>query len=87
MQTSQGYIFRVSQHFVTKFCNFTNFNMFFTGIYFFCLDQKLAKCKLSIKPRFQTYILVYTKLKPRHGRTQALSELKRKHAADDNLIF
>jgi hypothetical protein len=34
MQTSQGYIFRVLQHFVTKFCNFTNFNKFFTGIYF-----------------------------------------------------
>jgi hypothetical protein len=35
MQTSQGYIFRILQHFVTKFCNFTNFNKFFTGIYFF----------------------------------------------------
>jgi hypothetical protein len=35
MQASQGYIFRVLQHFATKFCNFTNFNKFFTGIYFF----------------------------------------------------
>ena len=25
MQTLQGYIFRILQHFVTKFCNFTNF--------------------------------------------------------------
>jgi hypothetical protein len=33
MQTSQGYIFRILQHFVTKF---------FTVIYFFCLDQKLV---------------------------------------------
>jgi hypothetical protein len=34
MQTSQGYIFRILQQFVTKFCNFTNFNIikFFTGI-------------------------------------------------------
>jgi hypothetical protein len=43
MQTSQGYIFRILQHFATKFCNFTNFNIkFFTGIYFFCPDQKLV---------------------------------------------
>ena len=40
MQTSQGYIFRILQHFVTKFCNFTNFNKFFTaGTYFFCPDK------------------------------------------------
>ena len=41
-KTSQGYIFRILQHFVTKFCNFTNFDKFFTGIYFFCIDQKLV---------------------------------------------
>jgi hypothetical protein len=35
MQALEGYIFRILQHFVTKFCNFTNFNKFFTGIYFF----------------------------------------------------
>jgi p-aminobenzoyl-glutamate transporter AbgT len=35
MQTSQGYIFRILQHFVTKFCNFTNFGKFFRGNYFF----------------------------------------------------
>jgi hypothetical protein len=39
---AQGYIFRILQHFLTKFYNFTNFNKFFTGIYFFCLDQKLV---------------------------------------------
>ena len=34
-QTSQGYIFRILQHFATNFCNFTNFGKFFTGNYFF----------------------------------------------------
>jgi hypothetical protein len=49
MQTSQGYIFRILQHFVTKFCNFTNFNNFFTGIYFFLPRSKISlTCKLSI---------------------------------------
>jgi hypothetical protein len=42
MQTLQGYIFSILQHFVTKFWNFTDFNKFFTGIYFFCLNQKLV---------------------------------------------
>ena len=36
VQTSEGYTFRILQHFVlTRFCNFTNFNKFFTEIYFF----------------------------------------------------
>ena len=26
MQTSQGYIYRILQHFVTKFCYYTNVN-------------------------------------------------------------
>jgi hypothetical protein len=44
MQTSQGYIFCILQHFVTKFCNVTDFiNKFFMGIYFFfALNQKLV---------------------------------------------
>ena len=49
MQTSQGYIFCTLQHFVTKFCNFTDFNKFFTGIYFFLPKSKISlTCKLSI---------------------------------------
>jgi hypothetical protein len=49
MQTSQGYIFRILQHFATKFYNFTNFNKFFTGIYFFLPRSKMSlTCKLSI---------------------------------------
>jgi hypothetical protein len=49
MQTSQGYIFCISQHFVTKFCNFTNFNKFFTGIYLFLPRSKISLTwKLSI---------------------------------------
>jgi hypothetical protein len=42
MQTSQGYIFCILQHFITKFCNFTDFNKFFTGIYFFLPNKKLV---------------------------------------------
>ena len=34
MQTSQGYIFCILQHFATKFCNFTNFIMFFLAAVF-----------------------------------------------------
>jgi hypothetical protein len=53
MQTSQGYIFRILQHFVTKFCNFTNFSKFFTGIYLFLPKSKIIlTCKLSIDNRF-----------------------------------
>jgi hypothetical protein len=43
MQTWQGYIFRILQHFVTKFCNFTNFNKLFLREFTFCLDQKYSK--------------------------------------------
>ena len=35
MQTSQGYISCILQHFVTKFCNFTNFDKFFMEFTFF----------------------------------------------------
>ena len=44
LRTSQGYIFRILQHCVTKFWNFTTFKRFFPGICFFvwiCLNQKL----------------------------------------------
>jgi hypothetical protein len=34
MQTSQGYIFCILQHFATKFCNFTNFIIFFLTVLF-----------------------------------------------------
>jgi hypothetical protein len=50
MQTSQGYIFCILQHFVTKFCNFTYFNKFFTGIQYFFLPKSkiILTCRLSI---------------------------------------
>jgi hypothetical protein len=42
-------IFRILQHFVTKFFNFTNLNKFFIGIYFFLPRTKISPtCKLSI---------------------------------------
>jgi predicted choloylglycine hydrolase len=57
MQTSQGYIFCILQHFVTKFCNFTDFNKFFTGIYFFLLKSKISlTCKLSITAELVPYV-------------------------------
>ena len=31
LQTSQGYMFRILQHFATIFCNFTNFGMLLHG--------------------------------------------------------
>jgi hypothetical protein len=34
LQTSQGYTFQALQHFATKFCNFTNFIMFFIAVVF-----------------------------------------------------
>jgi hypothetical protein len=34
MQTSQGYIFCILQHFVTKICDFNNFIMFFWTVVF-----------------------------------------------------
>ena len=48
MQTSKGYIFRILQHFVTKFCNFTNFNKFFTGKQASCLLSYLVLAITSI---------------------------------------
>jgi hypothetical protein len=32
LQTLQGYIFRILQHFATKLCNFTNFSMLFRAV-------------------------------------------------------
>jgi hypothetical protein len=52
MQTSQNYIFCILQHFVTKVCNFTDFNKFFTRIWKktpFLPKLKISlTCKLSI---------------------------------------
>jgi hypothetical protein len=33
LQTLQDYIFQALQHFATKFCNFTNFIMFFLAVH------------------------------------------------------
>jgi hypothetical protein len=32
LQTLQGLIFRILQHFATKLCNFTHFSMFFLAV-------------------------------------------------------
>jgi hypothetical protein len=43
LQTSQGYIIRILQHFATKLWNINNFVMLFQAMKFlFCLDQNLV---------------------------------------------
>jgi hypothetical protein len=32
LQTLQGYVFRILQHFATKLCNFTHFSMLFLAV-------------------------------------------------------
>jgi hypothetical protein len=46
MQTSQGYIFCILQHFATKFGNFTNFIMFFLTVAFY-LDYNFVALYLD----------------------------------------
>ena len=42
MQTSQGYIFHIWQHFPAKLCKFTNFKMLFLAVPIdFALRSKL----------------------------------------------
>ena len=61
MQTSQGYSFYILQHFATKFCNFTDFNKFFTGIYFFLPKSKICQtCKLSIYAAISSAIFTFS---------------------------
>ena len=55
-EITPGYIFCILQHFVTKFCNFTDFNKFFTGISFFLpkssmlsIDDSFFLCMLLFK--------------------------------------
>ena len=54
MQTSQGYIIRILQHFATKLWNITNFVMLFHAMMEFCLDLLRSKFWLigewSIEP-------------------------------------
>jgi hypothetical protein len=46
MQTSQGYIFYILQHFQTKFCNFTNFTIFFGHLVCGTVLSKNTVCKI-----------------------------------------
>ena len=50
LPTSQGYIFRILQHFATKLCSFSNFDNFFPEISFVIPRLKIfLKRKSSIK--------------------------------------
>jgi hypothetical protein len=42
LQTLQGYIFRILQHFETKLCNFTHFSMFFLAVVIYLHLLQLA---------------------------------------------
>jgi hypothetical protein len=49
LPTSQGYIFRILQHFATKLCSFSNFDNFFPKISFVISRLKIfLKRKSSI---------------------------------------
>ena len=51
--TSQGYIFRILQHFATKLCSFSNFDNFFPEISFVIPTLKIfLKRKSSIQFQF-----------------------------------
>ncbi len=51
LPTSQGYIFRILQHFATKICSFSNFDNFFPEISFAIPRLKIfLKRKSSIRP-------------------------------------
>jgi hypothetical protein len=53
LPTSQGYIFRILQHFATKLCSFSNFDNFFPKISFVIPRLKIfLKRKSSINIRF-----------------------------------
>ena len=52
LPTSQGYIFRILQHFATKLCSFSNFDNFFPKISFVIPRLKIfLKRKSSIQLR------------------------------------
>ncbi len=52
LPTSQGYIFRILQHFATKICHFSNFDNFFPEISFVIPRLKIfLKRKSSIENR------------------------------------
>jgi hypothetical protein len=51
LQTLEGYIFYILQHFATKLCNFTNFSMPFAGIplsIFVSLNKELYRVFASL---------------------------------------
>jgi hypothetical protein len=47
LQTLQGYIFRILQHFATKLCNFTHFSMLFLAVLIY-LFISLPSFKISL---------------------------------------
>ena len=56
LPTSQGYIFRILQHFATKLCSFSNFDNFFPKISFVIPRLKIfLKRKSSITNKYPAY--------------------------------
>ena len=61
LPTSQGYIFRILQHFATKLCSFSNFDNFFPEISFVIPRLKIfLKRKSSIDEGKEVIYEVYS---------------------------
>jgi hypothetical protein len=58
LQTLQDYIFQALEHFPTKFCNFTNFIMFFLAVVFDNLSS--SSDSLHIKNCYYLVLVQYT---------------------------
>ena len=70
--TSQGYIFRILQHFATKLCTFSNFDNFFQEISFVIPRLKIfLKRKSSIRLRardfYEVIVLVESEIKHKNA--------------------
>jgi hypothetical protein len=71
LPTSQGYIFRILQHFATKLCSFSNFDNFFPKISFVIPRLKIFLKRKSSIPTVITETLIGVNL-ALQGPSQAL---------------
>ncbi len=56
LPTSEGYIFRILQHFATKICSFSNFDNFFPKISFVIPRLKIFLKRKNFAQKFKCYI-------------------------------
>ena len=61
LPTSQGYVFRILQHFATKLCSFSNFDNFFPEVSFVIPILKIfLKRKSSIRLGFAVIFILHS---------------------------